>query len=130
MYTNNPYAQGGWYNPANPQSINGATNTNTQPSILGALPYPFPTTGSQHLVFHFTYSTTTILNCSVYGPASKRYIEVTTDLNQRPHVTVLRKYDGNILGAIEWQQKPVVEVTGVLPRQYASQWLPLSQSQT
>lgn len=132
MYTNNPYAQGGWYNPANPQSINTERSGNTrnvQPSILGALPYPFPTTASQHLVFHYTYSTTSILNCSVYGPASKKYIEVVTDLNRAPHVTTLRKYDGDVLAVIEWQQKPVVEIVGLLPRQYVARWMPLSPNQ-
>ncbi|KAJ3567852.1 hypothetical protein NP233_g6087 [Leucocoprinus birnbaumii] len=133
MYANNPYAQGGWYNPANPQTINTERSANThvaQPSILGALPYPFPTSGPQHLVFHFTYSTTSILNCSVYGPASKKYVEVTTDINRTPHLTVLRKYDGSPLGIIEWHQKPTVEITGVLPRQYAGRWMPLSQSRS
>ncbi|KAF9453484.1 hypothetical protein P691DRAFT_658466 [Macrolepiota fuliginosa MF-IS2] len=134
MYTNNPYAQGGWYNPANPQTINTERSANThaaQPSILGALPYPFPSTGGpQHLTFHFTYSTTSILNCSVYGPASKKYIEVSTDMNQRPHVTVFRKYDGSVLATIEWQQRPLVEISGVLGRQYVAQWLPLSPNQS
>jgi hypothetical protein len=132
MYVNNPYAQGGWYNPANPQTINTERAANThvaQPSILGALPYPFPNTGPQHLTFHYTYSTTSILNCSVYGPASKKYIEVTTDFNKTPHVTMLKKYDGNALGVIEWLQRPVAEIPGALPRQCISRWMPLSQTQ-
>lgn len=132
MYTNNPYAQGGWYNPANPQTINTERSANThvaQPSIFGALPYPFADSAPQHLVFHFTYSTTTILNCSVYGPASKKFIEVVTDFNKTPQVTTLKKYDGSALGVIEWQQRPVVEITGVLPRQYIARWMPLSQGQ-
>jgi hypothetical protein len=132
MYANNPYAQGGWYNPANPQTINTERAGNThaaQPSIVGALPYTFPNTGApQHLIFHFTYSTTSILNCSIYGPASKKYIEVATDLNKAPHVTMLRRWDGVILGVIEWQQRPLVEITGILPRQHIGNWMPLSQS--
>ncbi|KXN91656.1 hypothetical protein AN958_12508 [Leucoagaricus sp. SymC.cos] len=133
MYTNNPYAQGGWYNPANPQSINTERSANThaaQPSILGALPYPSPSSAPQHLVFHFAYSTTSILDCSVYGPASKKYIEVISDFHKTPHLTSLRKWDGSCLAVIEWQHRPVVEIPGVLPRQHVARWMPLSPTQS
>jgi hypothetical protein len=134
MYTNNPYAQGGWYNPANPATINlerSGNSSETQPSLLGALPYPYPDLNkpTQHLLFQFTYSNASILNCTVYGPSSRKYVSIVTDLNKLPHVTVFKRYDEEVLAVIEWRQKPTVQITGILPPQHISGWIPLSQDQ-
>lgn len=131
MYTNNPYALGGWHNPANPDTINPQRSNDVQPSLFGALPYPYPDANkpAQHLLFHFTYSNASILNCTIYGPSSRKYIDIVTNLNKLPHVTVFNRFDGEELAVIEWHQKPIVKITGVLPQQYIANWIPISQNQ-
>ncbi|KAF4613680.1 hypothetical protein D9613_007852 [Agrocybe pediades] len=131
MYGNNPYAQGGWPNPQNPQSINGpswSTPPIRQPSIFGALPMLDGSSQGQPklLTFRLESQYQDILNCSLYGPTGKPYIEIFTDISSSPAYTYFRKADGTTLAVLEWCQQSTVTISGILSKRPLSQWLPLT----
>ena len=78
MYTNNPYAQGGWYNPENSRSINnGPWCPNAlHPPTFGALP-PSKTNPSI-LTFEFSSFQPDILNSVVTGPDNREFFQIRT----------------------------------------------------
>ncbi|KAF5386872.1 hypothetical protein D9615_002128 [Tricholomella constricta] len=132
MFTNNPYAQGGWYNPENPLSINNGTwggQSPPQPSVYGALPTASSPSPPKILTFFFVSFNPTILNSTVVGPQSKKYFDVVTNSPNVGASTVFRKA-GQPFAAIEWITQPAVEIYGVVPPQTAARWLELSRDQT
>lgn len=124
MYNNNPYAQGGWYNPGNPLSIN-QTVSPSQPSIYGALP-GLRNCADSCLTFALCPNEPDILNCSVVGPRGSIHFMIRTDYSSAP-VTYVRQPDGTLMGYIEWSSKtPYVCIPDSVTKQPASQWLLLS----
>lgn len=129
MYSNNPYAQGGWYNPENPLSLNNGvwgSQSPPQPSVFGALPSTGPAPPAQLLTFTFVAFHPTILNCTVVGPQSQKYLDITTASPGVGAATVFRRQDGP-MAVVEWHQSPTVEVQGVIPKQLTARWMGLSQ---
>ncbi|GLB35692.1 hypothetical protein LshimejAT787_0212570 [Lyophyllum shimeji] len=128
MFTNNPYAQGGWPNPQNPLSINNATwgkDSPPQPSVYGALPNAVPPSPPNILTFLFVSLNPTILNCTVVGPHAQKYFDVTTNSPNVGASTIFLKA-GRPFAVVEWHNQPTVEIYGVAPRQAAARWLELS----
>ncbi|EDR00903.1 uncharacterized protein LACBIDRAFT_333766 [Laccaria bicolor S238N-H82] len=121
-YTNNPYAQGGWYNPQNPHSINSQPWLHySHPATYGVLP-SVETTPPTKLSFEFSPTHPNILNSSVTGPGSQTYLSAMSV----QYSTIVTKSNGDPVARIEWHTHPWVEVPGVVDRQLVSQWLPLS----
>ncbi|KAF5325373.1 hypothetical protein D9619_009655 [Psilocybe cf. subviscida] len=127
MFTNNPYAQGGWYNPQNPLSINGEPWRAglTHPPTFGALP-TFDKQSSLH-TFLFSSFNPDFLNCTVTGPGNAKYFEVSTtsDTNK----TTISK-PGAQMGTIEWRGHPIIEAPGLIMRQLSLDFLKLSSDRT
>ncbi|CAA7266887.1 unnamed protein product [Cyclocybe aegerita] len=127
MYGNNPYAQGGWFNPENPHSINApswSVPAIRQPSILGALPRIAGGENSQ-LTFRLAPIHPDIFNCSLIGPSGHTILTVSSEFTEMGAYTHFRK-DGAILATIDWCQKPTVVIHGIVNKQPISQWLSLS----
>lgn len=124
MNVNNPYAQAGWSNSANPNAVN-VNGSGSSPSTFGALPYSAPPSSPPLLTFLFTAFTPDILNSTLLGPQSRPYLRVVTDTATSGH-SIFQNTEGNTVALIEWQQHPVVEVSGIVSRRYASQWLGLA----
>jgi len=127
MFTINPYAQAGWYNPENPHSINNQTWGSQSPppaSIFGALPSTTPLSPASTLTFLFTSLNPNILNCTVMGPNSQRYFTVSTGGSSHGHgFTIFHKHNGESVAIIEWKQHPIIEVRDIVPKQFTAQWL-------
>ncbi|TFK20103.1 hypothetical protein FA15DRAFT_600322 [Coprinopsis marcescibilis] len=130
MFTSNPYAQGGWYNPQNPLSINGSAHPHpwfpnaSLPPTFGALPtvtYPTNT-----LSFEFSPAQPDILICFVVGPNRTTYFKVVTPNGAT--LILMPRDDGMV--RIEWQAEPKFEIRNVIPNVYALQWVRLSQDQS
>lgn len=121
-YTNNPYAQGGWYNPQNPHSINSQPWLHYSHSpTYGVLP-SVEVAPSAKLSFEFSPTHPDILNCTVTGPGSQTYLSAMTV----QYATIITKRNGDPVARIEWNAHPWVEIPNVVDRQLVSQWLPLS----
>ena len=124
MYTNNPYAQGGWYNPQNSHSINNSpwcTNA-LHPPTFGALP-PSQTNASI-LAFEFSSFQPDILNSVVTGPNNREFFTIRTTT---PACTVIYKSGtSSPFCTINWQTHPTVEAEGILGRQRTGEFLRLS----
>ncbi|TFK35940.1 hypothetical protein BDQ12DRAFT_756510 [Crucibulum laeve] len=129
MHTNNPYAQAGWHNPANPLAYSQRHSTSaTTPPTFGALPAAsnaLPTI----LEFKFTSYNPDIMNCLVYGPRNAQYFTISTD-DTFPDTTTISKQGSQVVAVIEWHRHPIVEVKGQIPKQRAAQWMPLSENQS
>ncbi|KAF8998251.1 hypothetical protein BDQ17DRAFT_1247808 [Cyathus striatus] len=125
MYTNNPYAQAGWYNPANPHSINNQPwGVDSHPPTFGILPST-PNAGSI-LAFRFSSCNPNVLNCVVNGPKGYPYFNITSS----PHFssTTITRSDGHVIAIIYWSSPPVIQ-SSLIPHQTVSQWLPLHGQQ-
>ncbi|PPQ89353.1 hypothetical protein CVT25_003190 [Psilocybe cyanescens] len=125
MYTNNPYAQGGWYNPENPMSINPRTSASYVPSVFGALPVLDGSSRERSLTFQLVPNQPDILNCTIFAPTGNPYIEIASDYSSAP-CTFFRKRDGTVLAYIEWSQRPMVCIPGIVNKLPVGQWLSLS----
>ncbi|KAJ6500218.1 hypothetical protein C8R47DRAFT_1068436 [Mycena vitilis] len=121
----NPFAQGGWRNPANPNAAS-SSDTVPQPSIFGALPYPTQNQPSMFISFRFTSFSPTILNSTVVGPQAKTYFRINTDV-PTPGFTVITNAANQPMVIIEWLKHPVVEIRGIVSKQLTSEWLVLSE---
>ena len=122
MFTNNPYAQGGWHNPQNVLSINNApwVPNAWHPPTFGAL--PASQTNSSILTFEFSSFQPDILNSVVTGPNNSEFFTVRTPT---PGYTVIYKA-GAPFATITWQHNPIVEAGGIITRQRASDFLKIS----
>ena len=122
MYTNNPYAQGGWYNPQNAHSINNSPwcPNALHPPTYGALPPA--QTNSSILTFEFSSFQPDILNSVVTGPNNREFFTIKTTT---PSYTVIYK-SGTPFCTINWQTYPTVEAEGILGRQRTGEFLKLS----
>ncbi|KAF4575431.1 hypothetical protein EYR40_004830 [Pleurotus pulmonarius] len=116
MYTNNPYSA--WTKGSN--FPGGAP----PPSVFGALPYSSSAAKAPMVTFTFTFNPS-ILSCTVTGPQNKIYYRIATD-NPTPGFTFVHDGQGKPVVVIEWQSHPIVEIRGIVPKQYACQWLSLS----
>ncbi|KAJ3517540.1 hypothetical protein NMY22_g13942 [Coprinellus aureogranulatus] len=132
----NPYAQGGWDNPLNqfPGAVRGAPI----PSIHGALPNVssgIPAgADQQHLSFVFEPQgspNTGVLNCIVMGADSRPRFYISSTNSSSGAITSIKDEGGSLAATVEWQHHPVVQLQtyiNQIPRQFSSQFLPLSQS--
>ena len=121
MFGNNPYAQGGWFNPANPQAVN---QPSLWSSILGALPtIPTPPpTDSGVLSLEFTRCHPSILHASIIGPTGQVFLKLITG----EHQTQFKKIDGQLVAYIDWSQRPTVSLAGHFNTMPISDWLVIS----
>lgn len=125
MFGNNPYAQGGWYNPQNPYSINGGPRAKSALSpTFGALP-PLLNKPTSVVEFEFTHFNPDIFNCMIVGPQQRKFFEVKTSNS----TTVISK-PGETFALIKWAQHPTVEAKGVLSLQRTGDFLKLSSDST
>jgi hypothetical protein len=132
MYGINPYAQAGWYNPANPSSINerrGPT-TSSQPPTFGALPYPdAPSPSTKRFIF--TSQGRSIVRCCDVVDGETCLTAYKIKMAQDGHeYTSLQRPNGTPVGYIVWKpQGPEVELYNVVTKQKGKDWLPLSPDQ-
>ena len=121
MFANNPYAQGGWFNPQNPTSINGGTwrHNPALPPTFGALPPPEPSPSSL-LTFEFAGSPD-VLNCTVVGPGGNKFFEIRTS----GAMTTIMK-PGAELGVISWQRHPLLDFPALGLRKAAGEMVRIS----
>ncbi|KAF8989484.1 hypothetical protein BDQ17DRAFT_1256810 [Cyathus striatus] len=125
MYTNNPYAQAGWHNPANPNAIsNQQWGVEAHPPTFGLLP-SVPSAPSI-LTFRFISCNPNILSCLVNGPKGYPYFSVssTPDFSS----STIYRSGGPAIATIFWRSPPTIESQLVL-RQNVAQWLPLDGQQ-
>ena len=122
MFTDNPYAQAGWYNPQNAHSINGAPwcPNALHPPTFGAL--PASQTSSSVLKFEFSAFQPDILNSVVIGPNNSEYFRIRTST---PTATVIYKA-GTPFATITWDHNPTVEAEGILTRQRTRDFLKMA----
>ncbi|KAJ7473497.1 hypothetical protein FB451DRAFT_1558691 [Mycena latifolia] len=127
----NPYAQGGWNNPGNPNALGSSSNFPPQPSIVGALPFPtrLPGPAPTLLSFSFASFNPSILNCTITGPQSRVYFRIVTD-SPTVGFTVFLDAVNQPVAVIEWLENPVVEIRGILSKRPIAQWLALSQNRS
>ena len=124
MYCNNPYAQGGWYNPQNSHSINNSPwcANALHPPTFGAL--PASQTNASILSFEFSSFQPDILNSVVTGPNNREFFTIKT---ATPACTVIYKSGTTSpFCTINWQANPTVEAEGILDRQRTGEFLRLS----
>ncbi|TEB25216.1 hypothetical protein FA13DRAFT_1765892 [Coprinellus micaceus] len=120
MHGTNPYAQAGWYNPQNPNTINTQSwgiSAASGPSIF-APRHALPTV----LTFHYVLPKPNVLNCTITGPTSIPYLDVTSDGAR----TIFRRPDGQGIACIEWSSNPTVEIISTVMKQPVGQWIRLS----
>jgi hypothetical protein len=127
MFTINPYAQAGWYNPENPHSINNSTwgsQSPPPPSIFGALPSTTPPSPPSTLTLVFTSFNPTILDSTVVGPKFQKYFTIVTSRSANGHpFTTFYKHDGESVAIVEWQQHPTLQIRDIAPLQPTAHWL-------
>ncbi|KAF8147693.1 hypothetical protein B0H34DRAFT_785801 [Crassisporium funariophilum] len=126
MFTNNPYAQAGWYNPENQSSINRLPwrPPSEDSPTFGALPAPDENPASV-LRFEFSSFNPDILNCIVTGPGNRRFFDITTPT---PGATFISR-PGDAFAVINWQGHSSVEARGIFARQRTKDFLKLSSDQ-
>ena len=122
-HVNNPYAQAGWYNSENPQSINNQpwTHNSSHPPTYGVLP-SVEVAPVTKITFEFSHTHPDILNRSIISPARQTYLSAMSV----QYATIITKRNGDPVARIEWNAHPWVEIPNVVDRQPVSQWLPLS----
>jgi len=78
-------------------------------------------------IINFTFDSfnTSILNCVVLGPKSRKYFQVMTDPSD-PRYTIFQNVNSQVAAFIEWKQHPVVEIRGIVENQAVGQWISLS----
>ena len=123
----NPFAH---WTAGNVNSNNGNWDPNSgpPPSIVGALPYlntTYPLPPDDLVKFIFTSFNPTILNCTVLGPNNRPYFFVVTDASMLGY-TIWKNAGNKNIALVEWQNSPLVEARGILPKQQASGWLRLA----
>ncbi|KDR65217.1 hypothetical protein GALMADRAFT_82133 [Galerina marginata CBS 339.88] len=124
MYTNNPYAQAGWKNPQNVNSINEIPwpKSPVSPPTFGILPSQQDATTI--LKFTFTLFNPDICSCLITGPNNLKFFEVSTT----GHTTSISKPGGRF-ATIQWARRPSVEAKGIIAQQPTAQFLRLSADQ-
>lgn len=134
MYSTNPYAQAGWYNPENTNSISSEVWTPAvhppTPSLYGALPFARTPSPLTSLIFRFTSLNPDILNSTVVGPESQAYFRVATDprnAGTSKEFSFFENSQGKTFAVIQWHPKPVVEIGENVPKQRVKRWLALSE---
>jgi len=123
MLFNNPFAQAGWYNPLNLFNVSNGGSGGREPTLppnFGALPSSWET--SSNTVFRFTQLDPDIFNCQIVDERSLVCLKVET----RGTITHIRKPDGELFGAIDWSEHPLVVIPGVVERQLSANFLRLS----
>lgn len=132
MYGTNPYAQAGWYNPANPSSINerpGPT-ISSQPPTFGALPYPDTSSPSTKRFVFTSQGQGLVQRCDVVDAGSCLPAYRIKMAHDGYDYTSLQRPNGTPVGYIVWKpQGPEVELYGVVGKQKGKDWLPLSPDQ-
>lgn len=127
MFTINPYAQAGWYNPENPHSINNATWGSQSPppaSIFGALPTTTPPSPPSTITLVFTSFNPTIVDSTVVGPRFQKYFTISTSRSPSGHpFTTFYKHNGESVAIVEWRQHPTVHIRDIVPMQSTAHWL-------
>ncbi|KAJ3562141.1 hypothetical protein NP233_g9761 [Leucocoprinus birnbaumii] len=133
MYNINPYAQAGWYNPANPSSINerGGPPIGSQPPTFGALPYPeAPTTPVKRFVFTAQGQAIT-QRCDIMDAETRQPAYKIKMAQEGFNYTSLQRPNGTPVGYVVWKPEgPEVELYGMVGKQKGKQWLPLSPDQS
>ena len=133
MFNTNPYAQAGWSNPQNSNSMNNNTghwdpSNPPAPSVYGALPFSPPSQPASILTFRFVSLNPNILNCTILGPQSQPYFRVVTDMNNLhgdKAFTFVENSNGKITSVVHWSRLSI-EVTDIVPKQRLREWLALS----
>ena len=109
----------------NAWSVSPFPGSFNSPSILGALPNPYPSGTTQVLTFQFTAFNPSIFNCTVVGPDTQVHYTIVTN-DHMPGYTVIKDRRGASLTLIEWQLHPLIEIRGSLSKQPIHSWLALT----
>lgn len=124
----NPFAN---WSAGNGQSNHGEWNQNSgpPPSIVGALPYPnsssYPLPPNNLISFTFTSFNPTVLNCTILGPHNRPHFYVVTDAAM-PGYTLWKDVEKKNIALVEWQNTPLLEARGILPKQKITNFLRLA----
>ncbi|KIM44093.1 hypothetical protein M413DRAFT_433484 [Hebeloma cylindrosporum] len=128
MFANNPYAQGGWHNPQNSQSINHTPwpPHSSHPPTYGALPVPNDGPAST-TEYRFTDLDPNILTCVLSTRDGRRLLNIRT-FNGITVITNLTT--GANFARIDWTTVPsMVEATGCITHQAIGDFLRPSYSE-
>lgn len=129
MHGTNPYAQAGWYNPANPLSIDqsSGSTSSSHPPTFGALPYPNTSKPSQKCFILTSQGKGIINGCDVVDTASRHAAFKIKMAHDGLDYTTVQYPNGSRVGYVVWKPEgPEVEVYGSVAKQKAKYWLPLS----
>ena len=140
MSSVNPFAQSGWQNPHSEfQELSYGAPI---PSIHGALPNLSNNSQTSEQLLSFRIAPLsplgTILNSTVAGPEGRMRFAISTTApkagsdaaSMTPGITSIKDEEGNLAATVEWHLHPIVQLhtlANTVPRQFASQFLPLSQ---
>ena len=130
-YNMNPFANGGWSQAGNGSSQPWGDDSDSPPSIFGALPsLPISTSIPRSMqpdsvTFAFTSFNSTILNCSVLGPQKRVAYRIVTEATA-PSCTIWKDNESRNVAMVQWQPSSTLEIRGVTPRQRVKDWLRLS----
>ncbi|KAF4618791.1 hypothetical protein D9613_010007 [Agrocybe pediades] len=119
MHLNHPF--GSWA-----EQGQGQGSWSTSP-VYGALPYP--SDSSNFTTYYFTSFKSDVLNCNVINQQGHLAYKIVTD-NTMPGYTVIKNAEGKNVSLIEWQSHPMIEIRGLLTKQYVRQWLGLTQEKS
>lgn len=128
-HSSNPYAQGGWSNPANP--LQGGmpaywqTSTPLSPTY-GALPPAHPAASPNVVTFQFNSPNGDTLNSTVTDSKYQTYFTIST-MPGPIRVTTFSTADGSPFATVEWSTPPLVTIRNRVPRQDATRWLLFSR---
>ncbi|TCD70714.1 hypothetical protein EIP91_002090 [Steccherinum ochraceum] len=131
----NPFVNGGWSQAGNGSSQPWGDDSDSPPSIFGALPsLTISTTIPRSMqpdsvTFSFTSFNTTILNCVVLGPQKRVAYRVTTEPTA-PSCTIWKDNESRNVAMVQWQPTSVLEIRGVTPRQRIKDWLRISSDKS
>ena len=125
MFTTNPYTQAGWSNSQNIFFVPEGTWRifPSQAPTYGALPSPTGSESPDSVTFNFDSGVDGPLNCSVFGSSRhQKFYDIVTE-EGTPKVVKFRRADGKTIATVEWYQQPMIEITELVPKKLASEWL-------
>ncbi|KAF6758447.1 hypothetical protein DFP72DRAFT_1043541 [Ephemerocybe angulata] len=127
-HSSNPYAQGGWSNPSNPNSAAPEYWQGAMPHAptFGALPSASVAASPSLVTFQFNSYNGDTLNSTVTDSNQQMYFNISTAPGPIK-VTTFSTADGMPFATVEWSSPPLVTIKSLVPRQDATKWLLFSR---
>ncbi|KAF9474789.1 hypothetical protein BDN70DRAFT_898697 [Pholiota conissans] len=130
MNSFNPYAQAGWSTPSQSSVASLYLATDVPPFLtFGMLPSQTVEISPHWITYTFSSLDEDILDCAVIGPNGKSILDISTSLHANDAgITTFTGLNGVPYAQIEWSRSPLVEISGVIPKQKATTWIKQSAS--